>query len=131
MGKIYGCIQNRLMAAAKMPEPKVGMGVTELLWSDRHAYEVIEVQDKTHCKIRALKAERTDRNGISESQSYKYTSDPDGKVKYLVFRGGRWRSRKAEDVFLGDKKWETRLTRKLESSEWFLGKAEEYLDPCF
>ena len=129
--KWYGCVQSRLMAASKMPEPKVGMGLTELLWSDRHAYEVIEVQDKTHCKIRALKYERTDSNGISESQTYKYTSNPDGEIKHLVFRNGRWRSRKVEEVYLGNQKWENRLTRKLESSEWFLGKAEEYRDPCF
>lgn len=131
MGKWYGSVQNRLMANSKMPVPKVGMGATELLWSDRNAFEVIEVKDKTHCKVRAMKAVRTDSNGISESQTYKLTSNPDGEVKHLVFRNGRWRARKVEEVYLGDQKWENRLTRKLESSEWLLGKAMEYRDPSF
>lgn len=142
-GKWYGCVQNRLQAQSRMPVPVVGMGVTELLWSDRHPFEVIEVKDEKHCTIRAMKHTRTDDCGISEHQEYKYESDPEGEVKKLVFRNGAWHSYKTMERIVRDKggnpvkdadgyaKYETVTTRSFESSQWFLGKAEEYRDPSF
>lgn len=141
--KWYGSVQNRIHGQATSKTPKVGMGVTELLWSDRHAYEVIEVTDEKHIKVRALKYTRTDNCGISEHQEYKYESDPEGTVKHLVFRNGRWRDRVEEERVVrdaagnvvkdanGDCKFETVLTQKLGCNEWYIGKAEEYRDPSF
>lgn len=40
----YGTLTNLVYAEDKSPEPKIGAGATLLLWSDRHAYTVIEVK---------------------------------------------------------------------------------------
>ena len=56
--KLYGSLQNRLMEGRDFTngDIKVGTGVTEVLYSDRHAYEVIAVKDQNHFTIRRMKA---------------------------------------------------------------------------
>lgn len=115
--KWYGSVQNRIAAECEMPKPEIGMGVTELMWSDRYPYEVIEVISEKKIRIRELGYERTDKNGISECQDYRYFSKPDGEVKTLVLRNGKWRD-------LVD-------TRKLGCSQWLIGRASMYRDPSF
>jgi len=41
--KGYGNLVNRIMEDCKSVEPTVGMGCTEVCYSDRHAYTVIEI----------------------------------------------------------------------------------------
>ena len=102
-------------------EPKVGEGATELLWSDRHAYDVTFVsEDGKQCKIRPCIATRTDKNGYyTESQDYKYEPNPKAKETLLVYRNGSWR-REVKKIY-----W-TQKAMKLTSSERqkFLGKDE-------
>lgn len=129
--KWYGSAQNRISAECKMPKPEVGMGVTELLWSDREPYEVIEVISEKKIRIRELTEERIDNNGISEHQEYRLSPNPDGEVKTLVLRNGKWRDLVKEERYLGDQKWETIETRRLGSSQWLIGRAEKYRDPSF
>lgn len=56
--KLYGSLQNRLMEGKDFAngDIKVGTGVTEVSYSDRHAYEVIAVKDQNHFTIRRMKA---------------------------------------------------------------------------
>lgn len=56
--KLYGSLQNRLVEGRDFTygNIKVGTGVTEVLYSDRHAYEVIAVKDQNHFTIRRMKA---------------------------------------------------------------------------
>ena len=142
--RFYGSISNRLKAMAPKVMPEVGMGVTELMWSDRNPYEVIEVKDSTHIIIRELSAERTDHNGMSEIQEYRFSSNLRGAKKPLVFRNGRWRECQWDITYAMDadgrpKKDENgnlievsrKPSRRLESSEWYVGQAEKYWDPCF
>lgn len=67
MPKLYGSVNNRfdenhifLNEDGTTPQIAVGMGVTEFLYSDAHAYEVVEVIDANpdtfHIKIRPVKA---------------------------------------------------------------------------
>ena len=53
MGKIkwYGSLNNRIAENMEMPAPKIGMGVTQLLYSDRHPFEVIEILNGGHDKF--------------------------------------------------------------------------------
>ena len=51
---------------------KVGTGVTEVLYSDRHAYEVIAVKDQNHFTIRRMKAIPT---GEAMTNEWKLESD--------------------------------------------------------
>lgn len=56
--KLYGSLQNRLVEGRDFTNGniKVGTGVTEVLYTDRHAYEVIAVKDQNHFTIRRMKA---------------------------------------------------------------------------
>ena len=70
--------------------PVVGEGATILLYSDRHAYDVIAVsEDGNRCTLRRCKAKRTDGLGMSESQSYTYTADENGGTMELVWKQKR------------------------------------------
>ena len=72
--KLCGSLQNRLMEGRDFTDGdmKVGTGVTEVLYSDRHAYEVIAVKDQNHFTIRRMKAIPT---GEYMSYTWKLESD--------------------------------------------------------
>lgn len=73
--------------------PVVGKGATKLMWSDRHAYEVVWVnEDRSECIIQEYIKKRIDKNGMSESQAYEY-KELDGLDRKVVWRnkqGGKW-----------------------------------------
>ena len=74
--QFYGSLQNRMAEGKTYGEIKVGVGVTEMCYTDRHAYEIVEVIDEKHILIRRCKATRIDNNGMSECQEYKYELEP-------------------------------------------------------
>lgn len=116
--KWFGNIENRLMENSKMPEPKVGMGATECFYSDRKPYEIIAVKDARHITVRELDWKRTDDNGMSDCQDYKYTSNPENRTAELFLtKQGQWRER-----YDG---------RRLGCNCFFIGRAERYYDFSF
>ena len=84
---VAGSFQNQLMGN-NASEPVVGEGATLLSYSDRHAYEVIEVSaDGLKCKIRKM-----DCKFIGQSygdERYTYHSDVDGHVLELEWNDKR------------------------------------------
>lgn len=90
-------VVNALMADQKAPAPEVGMGATELMWTDRKAYTILSVEKNTRgvvvsAKMQADRSRRTDDNGMSDCQSYSYEADAAGKVVTIKrTRDGRWR----------------------------------------
>ena len=75
-----------------MSVPEVGKGATILHWSDRSAYFVNFVSaDGKKVTLERAKAVRTDGNGMSESQQYKYERDETAQIVTIVFRHGKWR----------------------------------------
>ena len=116
--KMFGSLQNRINENSRMPAPKVGDAATITLWSDRHAATITRVNKSgrliwvQHDKVR-----RTDRNGQSESQSYEYERDPNGRIDIFTLRkNGRWVQR-GEGLHNG--------------TGLLIGHREEYRDPCF
>jgi hypothetical protein len=105
------------------PEPEVGMGVTMLSWSDRHAGTIVEVNNKKrYIAVTDDHTKRIDNNGISESQEYEYTPVMDGyRNYYRKDRKGEWRR-----CFFNEKK---RLV--FTSGGLILGKKESYYDFSF
>lgn len=71
---------------------EVGMGVTEILYSDKHAYTVIEVSKSgKKASIQRDTATRTDDNGLSEVQSYRYEENLDGEIQQIkLYADGLW-----------------------------------------
>lgn len=127
----YGSVTNRIAENMKMPKPELGMGVTELCYTDRHPFEVIEILNLKKIKIREMKAERIDKNGMSDCQEYKYVQKPDGEVKTLVLRNGKWRDLVKELEKDENNKLVEVETRRLGCNGWLIGKAECYYDFSF
>lgn len=89
LGTETGSMVNHLISACGTP-PEEGKGATELLWSDRKAYEVLLVSpDKKTAYIQAYVKKRIDKNGLSENQEYLY-DQLEGPIKELVYRKNNW-----------------------------------------
>lgn len=86
--KWYGSVQNRIEENRMFcDEITVGMGVTEYSWSDRYPYEVVEVIDQKHVKIRPLDHKPT---GAPYSNEWELISNEDNPVLLLTKRGKYW-----------------------------------------
>ncbi len=86
--KWEGSFQNRInenRCYKKEDQPVVGMGATEYLYSDRNAMTVVEVNNNWKGKgydivvCQRDNAERKDSYGMSDSQDYEYTPNPNGR----------------------------------------------------
>ena len=84
----YGSVINRLEEDRQFtPEIKVGTGMTEYHWSDRSAYEVVEVTDQKHVKVRELGHRHT---GGAFSNDWELFPDESKPVRTMVKRGKYW-----------------------------------------
>lgn len=86
--KWYGNLNNRLEEGKQFCEEiKVGTGVTEYFYSDRQAYEVVEVVDQKHISIR-----RYDHKAVGErmSNTWELISNEKNPIIKLVKRGNNW-----------------------------------------
>jgi len=101
-----------------MPKPEVGMGVTECFYSDREPYEVVEVMDDRHIKVRRMDYKRVDEGGFSEMQEYEYFSNENyPTVTLFLTKKGQWRERIGKNG--------------LGHNCFMVGKAERYYDFSF
>ncbi len=86
--KWYGSIGNRIEEGKQfVNEIKVGDGVTEYLWSDRKAYEVVDVKDQKHITIREYDHKL---KGEAFSNNWELVSNEDNAKINLVKRGNDW-----------------------------------------
>lgn len=105
LGKDTGSLTNWLMSGAKDVEPQIGMGVTELCWSDRHAYTIIDMtKSKKTITIQRDKAIRIDTNGMSENQKYLFEKDEEGAIyKARKNKYGDWKIIGGSKIILGER----------------------------
>jgi hypothetical protein len=68
-------------------EIKVGTGMTRYDYSDRHAYEVVKVEDQTHVFVREYDHIA---DGPAMSNMWKLVSNEKNPVIELQFRNGVW-----------------------------------------
>lgn len=89
MSKWYGCLQNRIEEDKQFCEEiKVGTGMTEYGWSDRHPYEVIEVINQKRVIVRKL-----DHRHVGDGHmdnNWELISNPDNATRTMVKRGNYW-----------------------------------------
>jgi hypothetical protein len=88
-----GSLHNRLYEGmVGNPAPVVGLGVTITMYTDSHAATVVEVSKSgKRILIQKDNAKRTDTNGMSESQSYEYTPNPEAHKQAFTLRAdGGW-----------------------------------------
>ena len=108
----YGSLQNAIGNQTRSLKPEVGMGVTELMYSDRHPYTVVEILTPKRIKVRADTTTRIDKNGASETQEYTYTEDSRApEITLFLNKYGRWKR-------VGD----------AQGSTYLIGRREEYYD---
>ena len=108
----YGSMVNAIGNQTKSLKPEVGMGVTELMYSDRHPYTVVEVISEKRIKVTADDVKRLDKNGCSEIQEYEYIPNLNApRIELFLNKWGRWKRK-------GD----------AEGSTFLIGRREEYYD---
>lgn len=96
LGKQTGSVVNYIAAngVRGQPTPEVGMGATLLHWTDRSPATIVKVEKKAGAvtiMVQEDHAVRTDKNGMSESQTYFYTPNPEGALSYFrQSRDGTW-----------------------------------------
>lgn len=145
LGAQTGSIINHLYSRGTIGQPPltVGMGATELLWTDRHALTVVEIvvagpggKGEAVWNGDAIQAADVKRiattrdsskvvagSGHDGSAEYEFVSHPDGHRTYWRFsKTGKW-----ESIRLNDK------GRWVKSGEHGLriGERDEYRDPSF
>lgn len=90
MSKVwYGNLTNRLEENKMFCEKiEVGTGMTEYYYSDRHPYEVVEVTDQKHIKVRKL-----DHKHIGDDymdNNWELISNENNSIRALTKRGNYW-----------------------------------------
>ena len=126
LGRETGSTVNMVMGNTRSPEPEVGMGVTFLCWTDRHPGTIVGVDRSGKRPLIAVQgdhAQRVDDNGMSESQTYEYSPNPDAPIGYYRLEDdGRW----------------YRVVRNAETGRWnkrrercIIGHREKYHDFSF
>jgi hypothetical protein len=91
-GKETGSLMNYLMSRKKTV-PVVGRGATVLYWTDREAWEVMEVsQDMKTAVLKKYNPKRIDGLGMSDSQQYEYKEITDLTMT-VVWKWNAWRNR--------------------------------------
>lgn len=87
--KLYGSLNNRIEENHMFCKTiEVGTGMTEYYWSDRHAYEVVEVKDQKHVSVREY-----DHKHIGDGcmdNNWELISNENKPVKALTKRGNYW-----------------------------------------
>jgi hypothetical protein len=74
--------------------PTVGSGATLVMWSDTHAYTVSRVSASGKSFwMKRDNAERVDHNGMSDSQDYRYTPQPDAPEEHVRMTKRGWMCR--------------------------------------
>lgn len=85
--RVFGNLTNHITETVKPVAPVVGMGVTIVYYSDREAGTIVDVStDGKKIKIQQDLAIRTDSNGQSESQDYRFEANPKGDVFFASLR---------------------------------------------
>lgn len=90
--RVFGNLMNRVHETIKPAIPEIGMGATILMFSDREPATITFIAPGG--KLIGVKrdfAKRVDKNGMSESQTWEFSPNPDAVVEYYSLRkNGQW-----------------------------------------
>lgn len=87
----YGSYQNLIAGSNPVYMPKIGDGATEISWTDRAPYTIVEVVSPRQIVVQADNATRDDANGMSDCQNYVFSPNPNGSKMTVTLRGnGKW-----------------------------------------
>ena len=123
-----GSIINSILSRSVIgePTPEVGMGATFLSYSDRSAGTIIRVfkiGQSLAVEVQADDAKRIDNNGMSESQEYEFTRNPNAPITtFKKDKRGFW-------VHVYRSGYTDRWVKSVGGLR--IGEREEYFDPHF
>ena len=126
LGTQTGSLINHVLSGSTTGEPPyAGMPATLLSWTDRNPCTVVEVNmAKRYIVVQDDDYKRIDSNGLSESQQYEYTQNPDNcKRIFRKMKNGQWAQH-----FINP---ETNRLVKSEGCGLRLGEREKYHDFSF
>lgn len=124
LGRDTGSLVNYVSGNSRSPAPEIGMGVTFLHWTDRSAGTIVEILPNGTIGVKGDIAKRIDKNGMSESQEYEYSPNPEAYTCYYrLNKTGRWESTKYSEK---TKRWS-----KGGGSQIALGYRDAYHDFSF
>jgi hypothetical protein len=103
MGKReYGSFQNMAMANTPPAVPSVGDGATLLSWTDRFPATVVFVSPSGKTiHLQEDIAIRTDENGMSECQAYKFEPNKEATIQVARLTRKGWKIVKGSAVLVG------------------------------
>jgi hypothetical protein len=85
----YGSFQNRLEENRMFCDKiEIGTGMTEYSYSDRHAYEVVEVKDQKHITVRRLDHKHIGDGSMDNN--WELISNPENPTYEMTKRGDKW-----------------------------------------
>jgi hypothetical protein len=157
MSKWYGSLNNRIDEGKTYGEIKIGTGVTEMCYSDRHPYEVVEIIDEKHLLIRECDWKIISGSEQDGSAEYEYKVVPykdtiltkellDDNYRMLMISAHNPKlyekilSSKIGDVIGNNNRllvktkygWKERYSNgKYNTNKFTVGFAERYYDPSF
>ncbi len=130
-GTQTGSLMNHLASRATKGQPKaeVGMGATLLMWTDRHAATIIDVEGDglsagTILTVQEDHAKIVSGSAMDGSAEYEYSPNPEGYKKYFRLSAkGFW-----DCIYRNE---QTGRWNKSSSGGLAIGYRREYRDPCF
>lgn len=102
LGTDTGSLTNYLMSGPTKAKAdrEVGMGVTMLSWTDRHAGTIVKITPK-QIHVQRDEATRIDKNGMSESQEYSYLPISGAPIEIFRLTKRGWRSASYSGLAIG------------------------------
>lgn len=102
----YGSFQNHCLGRhGRSDEPAVGMGATEVGWTDRHAFVIEKVCTPRKLQVARCLVTRLDKNGMSEAQQYAFEAPefdaPAQRETIRQHKDGRWYSKGGSTFVVG------------------------------
>jgi len=82
------------------------MGATHVGFTDRYPYTIVSVsKSKRLCHVQEDTATRTDKNGMSDQQTYEYTPNRAGKIKVIrLHKDGSWKTSDGQRFHVGSRR---------------------------
>ncbi len=85
-------VANYINWTEETAKPQIGMGATHLGWTDRTPYTIISISKSGKSFVmQEDKSTRTDKNGMSDAQSYTHESNPEGRTREVRMTKRGWR----------------------------------------
>lgn len=125
LGTQTGSLVNHMMSRVAPQLPEIGEAATLLSFTDRSPATVVETFTRGKFQYVVVQADdfrRIDKNGLSESQTYEYTPNPDGYKSTFRMTDTGWQG-VYRDVNTG-------RFRKT-SGGIMIGRRDKYYDPSF